>query len=377
MSIGISYDVKTNKESLGIFSIYNDDYKQMYSHSIYKSESCIGQFLVDFLYIDFKEIDLMMDATNCVSLKDNVSSLKDNILSLKSTFGSIFNNYYTLKSIKDEVIEKISSYEKAFNDYWENNADNNLYENVKKTFNQIKNVVFHCEMLQKKYIAAASYCLDPENKDFEKLNSLQRFCLFENNIDSSTILPDGKEFHVSYIPRPSTEIVLFDKSKEEAIKIIKPINIEFFEVFSGDINNICYIELIKMVQCNIAIKRCLHCGKYFINNKYKNSLYCDRVPPGETKPCYVVAPRKNYEKKLQDDLVAAEYRKRYKKLFGRIKNSPVPEEEKERFDKWKSKAEPFRDKASKENMDIEEFKKEMDDIERSVKNGRKSKKTNQ
>ncbi len=259
---------------------------------------------------------------------------------------------------------------------------------------------------QEKFRKALFWVLDSGNTDLLELTGQQRLFLFNNlynypidpvaihkgdlSVDCITVKDELEKVKIiSEInesiseDRKRTSMFpndIFLTSPDDNIKVsthtidlIKKYDFKISEVYDIEmLDQMLYFEFLKMVDYNITVKKCAYqkCGKYFINNKYKNAMYCDRVPKGETKPCNVVAPRKNYAAKLRDSEIAGEYRKRYKKLFGRIKIAAIPKEEQARFNKWKTKAEPLRDEALKTNMDFELFKKELDDIERSIRNGR-------
>lgn len=236
---------------------------------------------------------------------------------------------------------------------------------------------------------AIDFCLNTDCDELLKdLTIKQRFFLYSARCDSGLSMAHYTGAITGFLLQPIIDDELFDifYDRSETGEIhdmpYKPLSKEMIEQVKKiaptlndnftyrEIDDICFLEFIKMVQSDISVKKCHNCGKYFINNKYKNSIYCNRIPKGETKPCNIVAPRKNYIEKLKENDVAGEYRKRYKKLFGRIKNAAIPEEEHARFKKWKEKAEPLRDKALKNNMDFELFKDELDKIERSIRNGK-------
>jgi hypothetical protein len=237
--------------------------------------------------------------------------------------------------------------------------------------------------LQKRLLHAVSYIFDADNKAFKIMSTAaQRYYAYVRFIAEYDELPINKIDRglsgepelplerIAQLPSVSLSCWTPQEDQTQSLDDISKQDIRFQEIYEcNSIEEAYRVELYYMIVNNISIRKCGYCGRYFINNKYKNSLYCNRIPDGETKPCYVIAPRKNYEKKLKSNDIAGEYRKRYKTLFARIKNSPSPSEEKMRFDKWKDKAAPLRDEALRANMDIDKFKSKLKEIERSVRNG--------
>lgn len=359
---------------------------------VYNNTYPIGQFFIDFLDVDFNKVNTLLSEIPSI-IPENEDSLSSNIKTINYILQNLSNLYYGFIDEFDDMENCIEYYEVACKKYFEQKKQlkekKSLFELTEtgvKALDEIKDIdAKYLESLksdilrellrlkdfftvnethQQNFKEAAFYCVDEKNSELVKYNLLQRYYYYESKADINKDYPISSiapQIIYEISPAPNIDISINDLTQ---------CSIEIKEAFSGDIKSLCYLELIKMIQNGITLKPCEHCGKYFINNKYKNSLYCDRIPEGETKPCHIIAPRKNYKAKLQDNKIAGEYRKRYKKLFSRIKNSPVPTEEKIRFEKWKEQAEPFRDKANQEGISIEDFKKQMDEIERSVRNGR-------
>ncbi len=79
------------------------------------------------------------------------------------------------------------------------------------------------------------------------------------------------------------------------------------------IHDMLELEFTKMLEYDIKLHRCKHCGRYFIVKGNYNAEYCDRVREGETHTCQQIAAQKKYEEKLRDDKAVGVFRKYYKR----------------------------------------------------------------
>lgn len=111
-------------------------------------------------------------------------------------------------------------------------------------------------------------------------------------------------------------------------------------------------EIYGMTQADMRIKRCKYCGRYFIVDK-GNVEYCDRITPGETKPCNEIGKMRTYEQKIaKGGSAMALYRKAYKTHFARIRTGAMT---KEQFDIWKGEATVKRLFVESGDMSLDEY----------------------
>lgn len=94
------------------------------------------------------------------------------------------------------------------------------------------------------------------------------------------------------------------------------------------------LQLRLLTEHAVIVKRCKNCGQYFITER-PNIDYCQRVLPGETQSCYVIGPKRVFNKNLSADVPRGLYSKAYKKYQARVRRGGITEAE---FEVWKEEA---------------------------------------
>lgn len=103
---------------------------------------------------------------------------------------------------------------------------------------------------------------------------------------------------------------------------------EEYEV--NDLFEVLFIEVYHIILSNKAVKKCRHCGLYFVVNNL-NVDYCNRIVEGEVKSCSVIGPKRAYQKKLEDDYPLKIYSRSYKTHYARVKNGKMTQSQ---FNDW-------------------------------------------
>ena len=104
---------------------------------------------------------------------------------------------------------------------------------------------------------------------------------------------------------------------------------------SNDLASICYAILEELSKIpNYPIKKCQHCGMYFIPKAKTDEVYCD-YPKDNSKPCRDLGAFQSYTQRLKDNKAMGEYRKKYQKLFMQVKKNKELSAE---FEDWKKQA---------------------------------------
>jgi hypothetical protein len=148
-----------------------------------------------------------------------------------------------------------------------------------------------------------------------------------------------------------------DKTPENIQKLIATAtgiteDCEYKTYITENLEDILKLEVCEMAQSGIRIKRCKNCGRYFILEK-GNMEYCDRIAPGETKPCSEIGKARTYEKRVADDNgLMALYRKSYKTHYARILAEKISKKD---FEKWKKEALKKRDSVKSGKLGLEEY----------------------
>ncbi|MDD4055985.1 MAG: DUF6076 domain-containing protein, partial [Bacteroides sp.] len=70
------------------------------------------------------------------------------------------------------------------------------------------------------------------------------------------------------------------------------------EYVVNSLDEVLFLEIYHMFLNQTAIKKCRHCGMYFVVNNL-NVEYCDRVIDDEEKTCSEIGPKRSFQKKLE------------------------------------------------------------------------------
>lgn len=104
---------------------------------------------------------------------------------------------------------------------------------------------------------------------------------------------------------------------------------------SEKLSNIAFVVLEQITKnYNLPIKKCQHCGRYFMPSIRQDELYCD-LPNEDGKSCREKGAKQTYKEKLEKDPVLQEYRKAYQKKFMEVSRSNGDKQKKEDFEEWK------------------------------------------
>ena len=109
----------------------------------------------------------------------------------------------------------------------------------------------------------------------------------------------------------------------DAVKYAKTITkTEVYE--ECEINNLhqlLYLEILSMIQANTDIRKCKHCGKYFIVTNRKIA-YCDRTDERGDR-CSAVGSKCSFQKKLKTEYPLKIYNRAYKTHHARVQHGTM------------------------------------------------------
>ena len=106
------------------------------------------------------------------------------------------------------------------------------------------------------------------------------------------------------------------------------------------------------------MKKCLHCGEYFIPRYRSDTVYCDRVVPNSGgKTCKQVGAYRTFEEKLKNNTVEKLRRGIYQAKQMRVIRHPDVLEYQEDFKKWKAEVRLWKDDIKKGLRGSVEFEK--------------------
>ena len=111
------------------------------------------------------------------------------------------------------------------------------------------------------------------------------------------------------------------------------------------------LQLRVLTEQGAIVRRCKNCGQYFITER-TNIDYCQRVLPGETQTCFVIGPKRVFNKNLAADLPRGLYSRAYKKYQARLRRQGITDEE---WADWKAQAKKMLDKIQSGTISMEEY----------------------
>lgn len=127
---------------------------------------------------------------------------------------------------------------------------------------------------------------------------------------------------------------------------------EIYEEYEiGDLYQLLFLEIYQMVLDNTLIKKCRHCGNYFVIENL-NVEYCGRVMEGEKKKCSEIGPRRAYQRKLEEDYPLKIYNRSYKTHYARVKSGRIT---KAQFNNWYLEAKEKLEQARAGTLSVKDF----------------------
>lgn len=216
--------------------------------------------------------------------------------------------------------------------------------------------------LQQKFKPMINFCFDINyNTVLNELTAMQRFQLWTIKNDGYYKLPVIQSRKIAryalLFPENIISILKNQTINKDTIEILKAHNfanadlIDIYELPRAE--TMAAIDFVQMLDNNIKVNQCEHCGKYYtLNGNYHNSKYCDS--------CKSEAIRANRKEKLSNSPILQEYNKAYKRYYARRTSGKMSESE---FCTWATEASKKRDLYNEKyqnNHDdtiISEFKK--------------------
>ncbi len=143
---------------------------------------------------------------------------------------------------------------------------------------------------------------------------------------------DAPQVNVQYAIRSSTDEVTGEVHAEVVEKM-----------YFDRLRDFVYVELMKGIQKGYVPRRCLNCGKWFLQTPGVSYSYCNNIAPGETeKTCRDVGALSSFREKVQENEIWQIHQRAYKKYYARVLKKKMTKPE---FEQWARSAERIRDAA--------------------------------
>ena len=115
------------------------------------------------------------------------------------------------------------------------------------------------------------------------------------------------------------------------------------KMYFDRLRDFVYVELMKGIQKGFVPRRCLNCGKWFLQTPGVSYSYCNNIAPGETKKtCRDVGALSSFREKVQENEIWQIHQRAYKKYYARVLKKKMTKPE---FEEWAKTAEQIRDAA--------------------------------
>ena len=150
-----------------------------------------------------------------------------------------------------------------------------------------------------------------------------------------------------YSPMPEDDLGKIKSALlENKVDVVEMVEIK-------NLDDLLRFELYHTLKADMLIRRCKHCGEFFIVRGRIDTEYCDRVKEGETKPCSIIGATRSYWGSKNGDAVYTEFQKAYKRNHSRQRVGKMTNQE---FYEWSEEARRKRGECEAGRLSLEEFR---------------------
>lgn len=302
-----------------IFDFPNDNEKALYRISgRYEAASVLFEDMLD-AFIAEDEADFEVDGDELTNLMVKENPPRSYVISTNMPLEELKHVFFTAK---EAIIQEIGK----------------KREQIKKEIDFITNF--------------------KESRDIDRLTPMQRLYIFDcmRMLDGAKAFYTDSHFTTEFVPlKRITDDISTPEQMSEFILRNKVDVVEMYDIDS--IDTLIRFELLKMISASLIVKRCKHCGHYFIPKGRVDSEYCDRTIKGEIKPCNIIGSIKQYKNKVAENPVHEAFGKAYKRNNSRVRNRRMTQQE---FFSWSENARRLRDDCLESKITLEEFQKWLD-----------------
>jgi len=154
----------------------------------------------------------------------------------------------------------------------------------------------------------------------------------------------------TFEPYPCVPENLSDKKARD---FILKNNVEYKQTLEiPHMDGLIVFELLSVLTSGAMIKKCRFCGNYFIPQGRSDTLFCDRVAKGESKPCRLIGSLKLHKVTKNENPIHAAHQKAYRRMNAKCRTARITQTE---FFDWSEEARAKRDLCLKGEFDFAEF----------------------
>jgi len=171
-------------------------------------------------------------------------------------------------------------------------------------------------------------------------------------------------WRTSYRPYPQIpgELLVddsFTKIDEKAVlDYILKNNVEIKQVHEiTNIEQLIVFEFLTLLTSGAVIKKCKYCGNYFVPQGRSDTVFCDRVAKGETKPCSMIGSLKLHKAEKEGNPIHEAHMKAYRRMNSKARTKRIPQGE---FLAWSDEARAKRNACLGGELGFGEFQEWLD-----------------
>jgi len=111
-------------------------------------------------------------------------------------------------------------------------------------------------------------------------------------------------------------------------------------------------EFLNVITSGIVIKKCKYCGSYFVPQGRSDTVFCDRIAKGETKPCRIIGSLKLHKAEKDGNPIHEAHLKAYRRMNSKARTRRISQAE---FLAWSDEARAKRDDCLNGALDFGKF----------------------
>lgn len=158
-----------------------------------------------------------------------------------------------------------------------------------------------------------------------------------------------------FMPYPH---IPYDLTEEEAKEYILKNNVEIKQVHEiTSMDGLIVFELLTLLTNGATIKKCKYCGNFFVPQGRSDTVFCDRVAKGETKPCRIIGSLKLHKAAKADNPIHEAHQKAYRRMNSKARTKRISQNE---FLIWSDEARSKRDACLNGELPFEVFAQWLD-----------------
>jgi hypothetical protein len=194
-----------------------------------------------------------------------------------------------------------------------------------------------------------------DDKKFKGLSLSQKLYLLDERraeLDETPIYRNVKLWQTSFQPFPAIGQNLYGEKVLRNAMLKDNIEIKLaHEIYS--LSNLIIFELLTLLETDdLLIKKCKFCGSYFVPQGRSDTIFCDRIAKGETKPCRVIGSLKLHKETKDNNPIHAAHQKAYRRMNSKCRTGRITQTE---FFTWSEEARAKRDLCLKGGLDFKAF----------------------